>query len=225
MNRLVEFEGKDQLVEAVETIAGDNPPDLVVVRGLLTNPDILRNLCDLVGPFESLAGHTALRGEIPQFQEADKVIAERWAEVGYNDHPTIHDAKFDMLITSTIDTHVDPVSRKRKRIEAIAQASLCLSGNRIYMAELLPHSFKDEQGNLDVDGMNLFSDFDAEFTTSIRAAGRKPRTQTEVAAGDLALFPHHPLVTLHAVGHDTGKSSVARLINWYAAGDPSTSSN
>lgn len=217
MNKLVEFDGQRHLPEAVELIASDTPPDLVVVRGLITDTNLLNSLGSDVTPSEKVADHTALREAIPQFEKANKIISERWANIGYVDYSSVSNATFDLLIDQeAIEPHIDPVPSSRNRVEAIAQASLCITGSRNYMAEVLPQTFKTSEGELDVYNWDSFADFDSGFSTTLKTLKHQPRTQTEVNAGDLALFPHHPVVTLHSIKHEVGKRSVARLINWFA---------
>ena len=211
MNKLLEFEGKDQLVEAVETIASDKPPDLVVVRDFLTDSELLRRLVleshDLSEPVSPEEFHSA----VPQLQEATDIIRERWAQVGYPEVPVVEDLELDTVVENGSVPHLDEI--RSGNFEAIAQASLCLHGKRIFGAEVLPVTFRLPDGRFDAD---RFDSFNAIQTVK---KGLQPRTKAEVGKGDLVLFPHHPNITLHGVEHTEGQHSIARLLTWYATRD------
>jgi hypothetical protein len=123
--------------------------------------------------------------------------------------------RLDQVRAGGIEPHLDDSIYGDRSVEAVAQLSLCLSGHRWLSGQRLPVAFRNADGTFDVSRYEAYTAYDGELYTSIRN-GREPRSRVLVHAGDLALFGHHPLVTLHAVTHDGNEESVARLLTWRA---------
>lgn len=212
MPGLGEYYGQRQLPEALVAVATQPQIDVVVVRDALTDPDTLDWLArpEVVDDPEC-----RLHEAIPSLTEADAAVRTLWRQIGYTGMSVHGTINVDSYRETGVDPHVDVALWPDFPVEAVAMGSLCLRGQRVFAAEKLLDQFKCTDGSFDGYG------YDAHWAVRIAGEGRPdrlrwPRTEVEVGAGDMVLFAHHPAMTLHAVRHAKGRSSVARLLSWTA---------
>lgn len=213
MNTL-EFRGQPQLLDAITAVSAEQGPDLAVVRGFITEADVLNAIDDRLRP-DRRATRTALYAAAPILNEADELVVDLWNGHGYKGMSINDGLLLDQVRIRGIAPHIDDSVYGDRSVEAVAQMSLCLKGQRWFNGERLPVSFRGDDGAFDLPAYQDYTQFDGELYRSVWA-GRQPRSRVLLHAGDLALFGHHPVVTLHSVTHDEGQKSVARLLTWRA---------
>jgi hypothetical protein len=207
-------------VSAIDCVSQLDGPDAVVVRGFVQDQAVLNNLNTPNVMTRDIA--PKLYEAAPTLHDADKFVVKRWRHIGYAGMHINGGVSLDQLRTVGILPHVDEPVFESNLLEAIVQGSLCLSGDREFMAERLPQTFYNDTQKLfgksrqfDLESFNEFLEFDNPFMHSVLEEDRKPRSSVVLQPGDLALFAHHPAVTLHSAQHLTDVAS-ARLLMWQA---------
>jgi hypothetical protein len=213
MSRFEEFHGQAALPAAIGAVL-DNPElDLTVVRGFIPDAGVRDTLTQEGGdPYHAMS---ALYEAAPSLQKADSLVARRWDMAGYVGTQVTRGVVLDLVRRSGILPHLDDLRFQDRTVEAMIQGSLALKGERLFSGEKLPERFLTAEGGLDVAAYKAFWGYRTPLYDEVND-GRRPRTEVTVEARDLALFAHHPQMTLHAVRHAEGTSSVARLLTWYA---------
>jgi len=226
--RVQVFSGQDQLVPALEALVPetlsdpDALPDITLINDFVTDPELLALIGDEGA--DSWVVKRKLYKATPSLREADKWVAERWRSIGYTGLEVTDGIMLDMVRRQGISPHLDDIKYKdgvdAKVLEAVAQGSLCLTGERTFMAERLDKRFVREDGTFDLEAYEHYNRFGGELAQTLdprRPEGpRMPRTSAVVKAGGLALFAHHPSIVLHGVRRTEGQASIARLLSWCA---------
>lgn len=154
-----------------------------------------------------------LRSELPQLHIVEGLVKANWAEKGYRGMRIVDGFILDQWRKPGIISHVDELVYQDRRIEAGVQLSLCAKGLRKFIAERLPHDFRNEDGTFDASAYGELYKFNGQLQGEV-LAGRIPRSEVMFRPGDVAMFPHHPAVTLHAATNI--EPSIARLISYNA---------
>lgn len=213
MLRVFEAKGPSGLIEATEALLASEEFDMAAVSNIIDpNSTLLEELDD--GSRENdQANIERLRSELPQLHIVEGLIKSHWVERGYRGMEIVDGFLLDQWRKSGIIPHVDELVYQDRRIEAGVQLSLCVKGLRKFMAERLPHDFKNEDGTFNASAYSELSKIGGQLQTEIMA-GRTPRSEATLKPGDVAIFPHHPAITLHGVINI--EPSIARLISYNA---------
>ncbi len=206
--------GPDGLVEASQALLESDNYDMAAVSGVIEKGDPI--LHQLGCTSSSFVDETArnLASLLPQLQTVQDLLAANWLVVGYKGMKIEESFTLDTLRREQVNTHLDGLASSSRRIEAGVQLSFCLEGAREFYSERLPDTFYTEDGKFDIGGYRNLTHPRSELSRELRA-GRMPRTGAELNAGDVGMFPHHPVVSLHKTTHLKSGTS-ARLITYFA---------
>lgn len=213
MSRLFEASGPDGLIEAAEALLTSEEFDMAAVSKVIDPTSSLLEELDDGSRQKDQANTERLRDELPQLQIVEGLVRANWAEKGYRGMKIVDGFMLDQWRKPGIIPHVDELVYKDRRIEAGVQLSLCAKGLRKFMAERLPHNFRNEDGTFDASAYKELYRFNGQLQNEVMA-GRIPRSEAMLRPGDVAMFPHHPSVTLHGVINV--EPSIARLISYNA---------
>lgn len=213
MSRVFVVSGPNGLIEAADALLNSAEFDMAAITTVLDpNSTLLENLDD--GSRQNdRANSASLSNELPQLDVVAGLIRADWAKHGYRGMEIVDGFLLDKWRKPGIMPHVDELVYRDTRIEAGLQLSLCVKGLRRFMAERLPYSFRKADGTFDANAYREFYRFDGKLFQEIKA-GRTPRSEATLRPGDVAMFPHHPTITLH--GATNIVPSIARLISFNA---------
>jgi hypothetical protein len=213
MNRLFIATGPDGVIEAAEALLDTERYDMAAVAGVFESTNPLLESLDDGSCARNLENFQQLREQLPQLDVVHGIIAAKWEQEGYTDMELSGSFFLDQWRASGLTTHVDELVYRR-RIEAGLQLSLCLKGLRQFWSERLPQTFKTESGAFDRQAFEEFIAFGSPLYSEF-IAGRVPRTAALLRPGDLAMFPHHPVISMHKSAV-LEPGSIGRLISYNA---------
>lgn len=219
MNRLFVASGPEGLVEAADALQSSDRYDMAAVNDVLQPDNPLLEELDNSDRSKDDENTKRLHEELPELDVIHGLVAAMWATKGYKGMHLTSGFYLDLWRSSSFPAHIDTLKRndsnRIRRIEAGFQLSLCLKGLREFKSERLDDTFYTGDDRFDQRG---YERFESTLLTEI-LNGRTPRTAAEIKPGALAMFPHHPVVSLHqAINLQPG--SLTRLISYNAEADP-----
>ncbi|MCB9834835.1 hypothetical protein H6792_02280 [Candidatus Nomurabacteria bacterium] len=216
MSRVFEASGPNGLVEAAEALLTTEEFDMAAISNVIDHSSTLLEELDDGSRQNDQINTERLGNELPQLHIVEGLVKTSWVKKGYRGMNIIDGFMLDQLRKPGIPPHVDELVYRDRRIEAGVQLSLCVKGLRKFMAERLPYDFRNEDGTFDASAYSEFYEFNGQLQSEIIAGRipRIPRSEAMLRPGDVAMFPHHPAVTLH--GATNVEPSIARLISYNA---------
>ncbi len=211
MNKLFISSGPDGLLEAADALLSSDTYDMAVVQQAIDRDDPLLVHLDDGSRKNDRSNTDHLRQALPQLDSVGLLIKSMWDVDGYKGTSVDPDFMLDDWRKPSILPHIDSL-RPYGVFEAGLQLSMCLRGARKFAAERLDFEPKGKSRELDLKKYNKLM---YKLIDQVSNEGRSPRTYAELAPGDIALFPHHPVVTLHSV-EVLESDTIARLITYYA---------
>jgi hypothetical protein len=184
----IEIDNPELLAKAAEELLYDDGADLLVVRGLMSNPDLLQKF----GRAGGVSEVESLYESIPAFHELDGVVADFWDQAGYNDYdllsPHVRRGAFKQ---GSSPLHVDFAQVElAKNIVGPLSLSVGIEGSAQFFAQKPIDIFLRADGSFDLEGWQAWL--------------KEPmpgylRTSTTQKQGDGVFFTNHPRQTYHEV--------------------------
>ena len=185
-NRVAEFNGADNFLEAAETVLREPFVDLAVVRKV----DDLVGMYDVGDLVTSKSLVSQFMDAVPQARKAKKVIKPLW-----NDYSGLFSDRINpsftlmggQIIDYPSERHIDGTSAGLLTVSARVDSQHDLS-RTFYGRKKMGKLGIDSKGNVTVAGV-----------ISCRSMGRMGLSAVEQRPGDIVLFANFPQVTTHMV--------------------------
>lgn len=216
-----EFRGPSSFFEAVErTVSDEETPDLVVIRAF-ADPELYPSVFwALSHPLHTGEVDPIFRAHVPNIDEAEEFLAERWKRDGYAGLEFMGLKVGQLVISSGNPTsHIDDAQRE-DTVFAMAQLNICVGEERLFYGELLDEEFKNPDGTFNAHAYNnrasgRHGSIDEDIANGFRSVN--PRTMVHLKAGDAAIFAQHPKVNFHSSKAVNGKVSASRIVDGIAS--------